>query len=124
MYVLHPPPPVPDVLMWVFSLLTIFDRVAFLQSAARRRCALCVDQMNQRREEAAEAEQARHGYTVHISRGDRHSVSLQHFLSSSGDKTSGAGAAPPLGAAYHTVSRTCCALYSPGHHYTHIALRI
>ncbi len=62
--------------------------------------------------------------TVHISRGDRHSDSLQHFLSSSGNKTSGAGLVPFSGIDYQIIPGIWFALHSPGRHLTHIALRI
>lgn len=97
--------------------------------AAGRLVAQCVllsvAQMEQRREEAAEAEQPRHRLTVHISREDRHSVSHQHSLSSSGNKTSGAGLVPLSGILdYQIIPRTWFALYSPGRHLTHRARRI
>lgn len=64
-----------------------------LRAAGRlvAQCALlCADQRNQRREEEAAEEPPRHRHSPHFQRSPTHSP-LQHFLSGSGNKTSGAG---------------------------------
>lgn len=82
-------------------------------------CALCGSEESE--EGGGSRGRARHGHTVspHFQRRPTFSR-FQRFLSSSGDKTSGAGLVPLSGIAYHIVSRTWFALYSPGRHCTHI----
>lgn len=70
-----------------------------------------------------QSDRATDTHSPHFQR--RPTVSLQHFLSSSGNKTSGAGLVPHSGIDYQLISQDLiCCLFSPGRHFTHIALRI
>lgn len=80
----------------------------------------------QQRQSSRATDTHTHTQRVHISRGDRFTVSHQHFSWSSGNKTSGAGIVPPLSDVdYQIIPRTwLLAVDSPGLHLTPIAHRI